>query len=184
METTPQTAHHSPHLLLVANREHYIGQRRPDLFAVELSDLRSTCGQIVMDIGPQDGRIDDVLSVCVEAAYLPGTQSSTQVVRLRTGDGQGDAVLSIYKQGEHLVLQLPAGHAMRQQKVENGEDCYAVGCGHPLPDVAHYATVEGFDEDFHFTAPPNSPQAIVQGHLIDVMAQRLSITIREVPTTC
>jgi hypothetical protein len=171
-------------ITLVANREHYISQCPPEHFAIELADLRNSCGQVVLDMAPQSGHVDDILSVCVEAAYLPGTSTATQAVRIRTGDDSAKTVLSIFKTGESLVLKTCQGHSVRTSSEPNDGSTLEIFARDAIPYTRHCASVEGFDDEFYFLAPINAPQHVVQGHLIDAMAQRLHISIREVDAQC
>ncbi len=171
-------------LSLVANREHYINRCPPEHFAIELSDLRNSSGQVVLDIAPQSGHVDDILSVCVEATYLPGTRTATQAVRIRTGDDSAEPVLSIFKTGDSLVLKTSQMHNVRSTSDPRDGSTLEIIAQDAIPYTHHRASVEGFDDEFYFLAPTNAPQHVVQGHLLDAMAQRIHISIREVGAPC
>ena len=175
----------APQLTLVANQEHYRTRHfSPDIFAVELSDMRAASGKVILDMAPQDGQPDDILSVSFEAACPPGTRIATQAVRLSTGDEPDEPVISIFKVADRLLIELAPGHRVETDVLPNGKPAMAVSAGQERSEVMHRATVEGFDEDFMFAAPANASQVVVQGCLIDAMAQRMQITIRSMDAAC
>lgn len=172
----------SPKPQVVANREHYLQRLKQQLFAVEIADQRMGCGQVVIDMAPLDGALDDILSVCVEAAFLPGTSYATQAIHLRVGDGSDEStgtMATIYKVGDRLVLQPAAGQTLQASSLPDGADAYDLTQVAQPHQVRHTATIDGFDQTFEFAAPAGATQQQLQSCLVDAMAQVVTVEISE-----
>lgn len=79
---------------------HAENPRGPD-FEIDVIDRRDSSGQVFIDIRPDGGHVDDLLSTMVEVAEHPETGQPVPVVRVHRSD---DCIASIYADGMDKVL--------------------------------------------------------------------------------
>lgn len=104
--------------------QRYIPENPPaqEKFFMEISDQRQSNGQLHVDIAPESGEIDDMLSVGLEIGKLPGSKSETQAVHLHEGFDRH--CMSIYKQGDRFIIRLDDSMSLRQTVLPNGESAW------------------------------------------------------------
>lgn len=72
------------------------------VFQMDVSDERLRTGQLFVDLGPENGNVDDCLHVSIEVTTIPdGTH--TQAVHIALDNG--DNVISLFKQADKLILE-------------------------------------------------------------------------------
>lgn len=82
----------------------YLGDEiNGDPFAMEMTDRRSSNGQVAIDFAPMSGEPDDVLSVLIEVSRLPGSRDDVQCVHVAFGPD--NMRFSVFKQGNRLILR-------------------------------------------------------------------------------
>lgn len=79
-----------------------MGESDGEQFVMEVVDFRESNGQVMVNLSPTCGQVDDVLGVAVEVDTLPGTTDPVQTVRLYMGSD--DVALNIFlRNGKFLT---------------------------------------------------------------------------------
>ena len=97
-------------------------QRSESGFFMEIDDRRQSNGQMFVDLGAEEGDVDDILSVAFEIGRLPGSRTDTQVAHVHF-DGDNLAA-SIFKQGKKYILRPETGVVVNSTRLPNGEYAY------------------------------------------------------------
>jgi hypothetical protein len=74
-------------------------------FLMSIIDARDKAGHhnLEVEVAPEDGDTDDVLSVTFEIGSLPGSKTHTQVMHVRNDNGE--VVFSLYKQNDSFIIR-------------------------------------------------------------------------------
>lgn len=104
----------------------YIPENEPaqEKFLMEVVDRRQSDGQFFLDICPESGAPDNVMSAAFEIGRLPGSKTETQVMHLHF-DFDNLAV-SIFKQGDRYILRPESDVRLRPTVLPNGEPAWIV----------------------------------------------------------
>jgi hypothetical protein len=121
-EVMPQTCLHVKHWN--ANEDEANGQVHQP-FQMDITDTRSTTGQLYVDLGPVEGNIDDSLQVIVEVNTLPGTDTDVQCLHVAINNM--DNLFTLFKRGDDLIME-PNGNTLRMNPVKlcNGRKGYVI----------------------------------------------------------
>jgi hypothetical protein len=88
-------------------------------FVMEVTDQREHHGQLLVDVAPADGELDDVLGAMFEISQVPASGDVTQCVHLYF-DGDNLAA-SFFKSGDRYVIRPETGVTIREAALSNGE---------------------------------------------------------------
>lgn len=114
-EVMPQTCVQVKHWN--ANEDEANGQAH-QTFQMDVTDNRSTTGQLYFDLGPVEGNIDDSLQVTVEVNTFPGSDIDVQCVHVSLNNE--DNLFTLFKRGKDLVLE-PNGGILKMNPVKLGK---------------------------------------------------------------
>lgn len=108
MKTESDHSQPKPDIVPVQRWDSYEGLAQPGQnFLMEVTDHRKSLGQITVDVAPEDGEIDDIFSVSLQVAPLPGT--NTPVPASLVHFSNGELVLTIFKVGDELRILYERG---------------------------------------------------------------------------
>lgn len=103
MKTESDHSQPIPDIVPVQRWDSYEGLAQPGQnFLMEVTDHRKSLGQITVDVAPEDGEIDDIFSVSLQVAPLPGT--NTPVPASLVHFSNGELALTIFKVGDELRI--------------------------------------------------------------------------------
>ena len=88
-------------------------------YEVDVLDRRQEQGQVHIDIRPDGGNIDDLLSTMIEVAEHPETGQPVPVVRVHRGD---ECIASIYADGMDKALLVLAKTDLQEGLLRVKED--------------------------------------------------------------
>ncbi|QHE78807.1 hypothetical protein [Hydrogenophaga sp. PBL-H3] len=104
----------------------YKGDMPPgDRFLMSVVDRRDSNGQLFVDVGGEDGDIDNILTASFEISNLPGSRDHTQVLHLHISDDE--LGMTIFKQGDRYILRPETGMTIRPTVLPNGERAFILG---------------------------------------------------------
>lgn len=112
MNTPQQLPGEAPDIQPVHYWESYSGSvPAGPTFMMEVTDHRQSSGQITIDVASEEGNVDDIFSVSLEIARLPGTQTPAQAALLRFGNGE--LALTVFKVGDELRMFTERGTTVK-----------------------------------------------------------------------
>lgn len=91
-------------------------------FLMEVVDKREQNGQLFVDVGAEDGNVDDILTASFEISNLPGSRAHTQVVHLHFNDEE--LAMSVFKQGDKYILRPETNVTIVPTVLPNGERAF------------------------------------------------------------
>lgn len=102
------------------NAPRYGGEDESDgeQFLMEVVDFRDSNGQVMVNLAPTSGDVDDVLGVAVEVDTLPGTTDRVQTVRLYMGGD--DVALNIFLRNGKFIIEAGEGVEITPTRLDNG----------------------------------------------------------------
>lgn len=87
-------------------------------FVMEVNDQRESAGQLFIDVAPESGNVDEILTVGVEIAVDPRTLSDTPCVRI---SASGDEVsINVYQLGDQLLIVPGNGQPFSPVRLADG----------------------------------------------------------------
>lgn len=111
--------------VLHGNQERRVHAER---YLMAVQDDRKTAGQLTVDVGPESGEIDAVLSASFEVADLPGTLTETSCLHVHLGE---QLALSIFQMGDKYLVRPLAGMSFRPTVAEDGQPAFVLQCSSP-----------------------------------------------------
>ncbi len=93
--------------------------RLSEEFVMEVVDHRDSSGQMMVNLAPTSGQVDDVLGVAIEVDVLPGTTDPVQTVRLYMGGD--DVSLNIFLRNGKFIIEGGEGVEITPTRLDNGE---------------------------------------------------------------
>jgi len=93
-------------------------------FECEIHDMRSTNGQVTVDIVPESGSLDDGLYTTLEINRLNGSRDECPCLHVAF-DGDNMA-FSLYKQGDKIILKLEADVEIRSTVLPDGKAAFII----------------------------------------------------------
>lgn len=93
-------------------------------FLMELVDKRKQSGQLFVDVGAEDGDIDDILTASFEISNLPGSRTHTQAMHLHFNDDE--MAMTVFKQGGKYILRPETNVTIVPTVLPNGEHAFIV----------------------------------------------------------
>lgn len=97
-------------------------EKRP--FLMEITDQRAVNGQMYVDIAPESGNLDDIMSLCLEINCLPGDETDRQCAHL-CFDGDSLAV-SIFKDGDGYIVRPETNVGIQNVRLANSEMAWRI----------------------------------------------------------
>ena len=97
-----------------------VGER----FLMEVVDKRKQSGQLFVDVGAEDGDIDDILTASFEISNLPGSRTHTQAMHLHFNDDE--MAMTVFKQGDKYILRPETNVTIVPTVLPNGEHAFIV----------------------------------------------------------
>lgn len=95
-----------------------------DRFLMEVVDKREQTGQLFVDVGAEDGDIDDILTASFEISNLPGSRTHTQAMHLHFNDDE--MAMTVFKQGGKYILRPETNVTIVPTVLPNGEHAFIV----------------------------------------------------------
>lgn len=93
-------------------------------FLMEVVDKRKQSGQLFVDVGAEDGDIDDILTASFEISNLPGSRTHTQAMHLHFNDDE--MAMTVFKQGDKYILRPETNVTIVPTVLPNGEQAFIV----------------------------------------------------------
>ena len=93
---------------------------------MDINDQRAINGQIYIDLGPEDGNVDDIMSVCMEVNKLPDTNTATQCLHLFLDGEKQSSSMKILKRGDAYILHPDRELNLNADRLPNGELVYVL----------------------------------------------------------
>lgn len=93
-------------------------------FLMEVVDKRKQSGQLFVDVGAEDGDIDDILTASFEISNLPGSRTHTQAMHLHFNDDE--MAMTVFKQGGKYILRPETNVTIVPTVLPNGEHAFIV----------------------------------------------------------
>ena len=93
-------------------------------FLMEVVDKREQSGQLFIDVGAEDGDIDDILTASFENSNLPGSRTHTQAMHLHFNDDE--MAMTVFKQGDKYILRPETNVTIVPTVLPNGEHAFIV----------------------------------------------------------
>lgn len=93
-------------------------------FVVDVKSRLDTGGNLFVDIAPESGNIDDMLSLTVEIGVLPGTDTPTQCVHVH--QDVDSLAFSIFKMADSIMVRPEVGVRFIETLDDDGSFVYLV----------------------------------------------------------